>query len=388
MLESTQVARSGLERALAEVEALGLARPANVLLTEYLGALWAEGLVDAAAADRIAAAYNRVRYSPLVDDDPQVRESVEELGRVAERLAAMSPQDRLQLARRVSGRIQSSPNEQLLERETERLGDAPKTAVAPRSARAPRQNQHPSASPLNGATLAEPADASDPFVPSSPATDRRRPLLPRLSLELVAVLVLVAFFGGYFGRDSVNRVRQIGNDSAESGGPNEVSARDAWKNPELWLNGIRFRADEAARSHQYTKARLALELALAYSPHCAGMFNDLAALYLNPDETGNTDPKRALQLAERALDYSRQPAILDTAAQAHFQLGNVREAIGLEAESLAKGSESGEGENDEFRQYRQRQLKKFEDANQIRTAESPPAASRLGTRSEARQKRS
>ena len=98
MLESTQGERSGLERGLAELAALGLVRPANVLLSEYLSALTAEDLLDVATAERVSAAYNRARYSAAADDYPDLREAVTSLNRVAQRLAALSPHDRQQIA--------------------------------------------------------------------------------------------------------------------------------------------------------------------------------------------------------------------------------------------------------------------------------------------------
>jgi hypothetical protein len=98
---------------------------------------------------------------------------------------------------------------------------------------------------------------------------------------------------------------------------------------------------------------------------------------LTADEAGTTNPKRALELAEQALECSRLPAILDTAAEAQFQCGNLREAIRLEGESLTKAFDSGE-DNSDFRTYREKQLKKFQDANEIRTAQSPAAANGLG----------
>ena len=59
MLQSTRVTQTGLERGLAELETLGLIRPSNVLLAEYLRALTAEDVLDIATADQISAAYNR-----------------------------------------------------------------------------------------------------------------------------------------------------------------------------------------------------------------------------------------------------------------------------------------------------------------------------------------
>jgi hypothetical protein len=200
------------------------------------------------------------------------------------------------------------------------------------------------------------------------------------------VAALVTFFGGYFFRDNVNKLAGVGSDGA-SYGSEELGAGDPWKDLDLWLNGIRWRADEEARSRQDDRAkcaapvglvrrcgaldRLGYELRIAYEPNNASMLNDLASLYLNPDLEDRTNPKRALELAERALDLTRQAAILDTAAEAQYRCGNAREAIRLEKESLTKTVASA-GDDQEFRQYREQQLKKFQDADQIRTAAQAP----------------
>jgi len=374
MLESTQVARSGLERGLAELEALGLIRPSHVLPAEYLRALTTEGVLDAATADQVAAAYNRVRYSAAADDDPEVCEAAEALNRLAERLAALSPSDRQQVAARVCERIQLLAAAPLLERDTELLG-ACKTAVAPSRQReqAPR-NRMAHATVEN--TVGSP-DLLDPFASETSAATQRRSMRPRVPVELVAVVALVTFFGGYFFRDGVNKTVEVGEDGASGAGPNQVSARDAWKNTGLWVDGIHFRAEEEARSQRYGKARLAYELLLAYAPRNASALNNLASLYLTPDELGTTNPKRALELTERALEYTRLPVVLDTAAEAQFQCGNLREAIRLKGESLTEGFEPGDDDTG-FRKYREKQLRKFQDADPIRTAQTPPAANGLG----------
>jgi hypothetical protein len=374
MLESTQV-RSGLERGLAELESLGLVRPPNVLLAEYLRALTAEDVLDLAAADQVSAAYNCVRYSAAGDGDPQVREAAATLDRVAERLAAMGPQDRQQIAARVCQRIQSLPAEQFLERDTERLGDARKTAVAPsRQTPATRKRHVANTSAENALSAAELSDPLDPFVSVSQDSNGRRSSRPRVPLELSAVVALATFFGGYFFRDGVNKTTDVGDEVGANADPSHVSARDAWKNTELWVNGLRFRADEEARSQRYAKARRGFELALVYLPDNPSILNDLASLDLTPDEAGRTHPKRALELVQRALEFTRQPTVLDTAAEAQFQCGNIRAAIRLEGESLTHtlASEDEGG----FRKYRETQLKKFQDADQIRTAQSPPPPNR------------
>ncbi|HEV3301662.1 MAG TPA: hypothetical protein VG055_18555 [Planctomycetaceae bacterium] len=387
MLESTQGERSGLERGLAELAALGLVRPANVLLSEYLSALTAEDLLDVATAERVSAAYNRARYSAAADDYPDLREAVTSLNRVAQRLAALSPHDRQQIAKRIQGRIQSQPAEQLAERETESLASGWKTAPPPqRSPQSARRRRATRSSVEPALCTLESSDENGPLAsPATPAT-RKRSLSPRVSLASSAVAALVTFFGGYFFRDNGNKLPVVGTDGA-SYGSEEPGARDPWKDLELWLNGIRWRADEEARSRQDDRAkctapvglvrrcsaldRLGYELEIAYEPNNARMLNDLASMYLNPDLEDRTNPKRAWELAKRALDLTRQAAFLDTAAEAQYQCGNVREAIRLEKESLTKTVASA-GDDQKFRRYRENQLKKFQDADQIRTAAQAP----------------
>ncbi len=105
MLESTHVAQSGLERGLAALAQFGLVRPANVLLTEYLAALTAEDVLEAAAAARLSTVCNRVRYSAVGDHDPELQDAVATLESVATRLTAMSADERRQIARRVRERL-------------------------------------------------------------------------------------------------------------------------------------------------------------------------------------------------------------------------------------------------------------------------------------------
>ncbi len=101
MLESTHVAQNGFERGLAALAQLGLVRPANVLLAEYLAALTAEEILDATTAERLSAVYNRVRYSAVSADDPELQEAVATLESVAARLTAWSADERRQVVRRV-----------------------------------------------------------------------------------------------------------------------------------------------------------------------------------------------------------------------------------------------------------------------------------------------
>jgi hypothetical protein len=299
------IAQNRLGQALTQLETLGLLRPANVLLAEYLSALTAEGVLDVATAEQVCAAFNSARYSSVPVDDAQLSEAIASLERVGARLAAMTPEDRQQLAERVCSLVQLPAVAQ-----QSHIGDCEA-----------------------GEGAGSPPEFSDPLdrlVSSSPPANRRRSPLPRVSLQLCALAVLATFFGGYFFSEAINKRAGAGDD---------LNAR-------------------------------VLELVVAYAPDNPMALNDLAALYL--ERGGTSRPLRALDLAERALDFSREPLILDTAAEAQFQCGHIREAIRLELESLIEAIEDGDGQSSALQNYRKKQLQKFRDADQVRSASHDP----------------
>src|ERR1700734_19390 len=146
MSESTHVAQNGFERGLATLAQLGLVRPANVPVAEFLAALTAEEILNATTAERLSAVYNRVRYSAVSADDPEPQEAVATLESVAARLTAWSADERRQVVRRVRARLPLPPTDDGLERETACLSDA-RTPIPPtRHANADRA-AHSSARP-------------------------------------------------------------------------------------------------------------------------------------------------------------------------------------------------------------------------------------------------
>jgi hypothetical protein len=309
------IAQNRLGQALAQLETLGLRRPANVLLAEYLSALTAEGVLDGATAEQVCAAFNSVRYSSVPVDDPQLSEAIASLEQVGARLAAMTPEDRQQLAERVCGLVQLP-------------------AVAQQNDIG-RHNQIDCEAGEGAGSPPEVSDQLDRLVSSSPPANRRRSPVPRVSLQLCALAVLATFFGGYFFREAIYKSAGAGDD--------------------------------------FSNARVSLELVLAYAPDNPMALNDLAALYLISDERGGgSRPMRALDLAERALEFSREPLILDTAAEAQFQCGNIREAIRLERESLNEAFEDGEAQFSAEQDYRRKQLQKFRDADRVGIASPDP----------------
>jgi hypothetical protein len=375
-----------LDARLARLATLGLRRPANVLLAEYLAALAAERILDDDAAAEVAAAYNRLRYAPAAGDDPQLAAAVAALDAVALRLAALSAPERADVARRVRARLPAQsadeaatgldlPTGDALERDTECLADAGTPVPPTRSQPASSPGGAAAATHARSAVGARAADSSDPVdglaQPARPRAGRQR-----ISLELAALVALATFFGGYFSREMGKQTLDAAGDvDASIGSTGPVFARDAWKDAGLWSYCLRERAAEDARLREYGKARLALELALASTPNEAGVLNDLAALYLIPDEADRTDPKRARELADRGLASVRWATILDTAAEAHFRCGDVSDAIRLEQESLTRGGQLDGQMTADFREHCRRQLARYQSAARAESgsqAASPP----------------
>jgi tetratricopeptide (TPR) repeat protein len=365
-MSSTQVAQNDLDRGLIELEALMVHRPPNVLLAEYLGALAAEEVLDADAVAQVSSAFNGVRYSALAADDPQVNEAAALLTRAAARLAAMSPEDRQQIARRVQDRIQRPVAQPAQQFDTERSIDAPKTPVPPaRQIEAARHNHFQAAISESDDRLFEFPDERGTFVASSPPANRRS-ALPRVPLELAALVALVTFFGGYFLRNAANKVAEV----SASPPPFPTEKRPIL---DVWAATTRQLGNAEAQGKHYRRACLALELALDYLPEDATTLNNLAWYYLQPDDS-DTDPQRALELVNRALELNRQGVFLDTAAEAHFQLGDFREAVRLERDAITTCDEQGERVD---RGFLDRQLQKFEDAERTHPAAHAPPTEKL-----------
>ncbi|HEV8004262.1 MAG TPA: hypothetical protein VGP63_30635 [Planctomycetaceae bacterium] len=387
MLESTQATQTDLQRGLNELEMLGLMRPSNVLFAEYLRALTADDVVDVATAAKLSAAYNRARYSPVSEDDPQLRDAVEALERVAAGVAAMPAQSRKQLARSLSERLISTSVEPMLERETDALNACVTPVPATRTNRVLQKHGPTPRDTTPGKTRERSERPSRSFAQDdlmaafAPSFLRRIASLPRVSLVFSALAAVATFGGGYFlhllapSRPAMSEKRPEMSDAPLGGrNLNAPAATNLVPHAKLLLDGVRSRAVEEMRARHYGKARLGLELVLAYSPDNPYVLNDLALIYLTPSQDGTADPKRALQLIERALQLTREPAVLDTAAEAQFQCGNLHDAISLEDESMANAFEPDD-ENDDFRTHRLNQLQKFQGAAQIRTADRLPATS-------------
>jgi tetratricopeptide (TPR) repeat protein len=363
----TQVAQNGLDRGLVELETLGLTGPPNVLLTEYLNALIAEDILDAALSAQISAAFNRARYAAVPADDAQVNEAAASLDRVVARLAVMSPEKRTQISERVRARIYLLSG--VRGSSTVPSAEGGPSIEAFRMPVTPAR-PNPDQSVIDEApdSSFELSDRADGFVPSLSPTNLRRSGLPRVPLEFCALAILATFFVGYFFRDAANKFVVAGSDTDRDHAP-----RLGFRSPDDWIATVRAVGEDEVRAQHFGKARQVLEFALSYSQHeDARALNELAWSYVNPDERGTTNPKRALHLITRALKLDRGPELLDTAAEAHFQLGNFSEAIRLEREALTRSADGRPA----LEQFLEKQLRKFQDGERTHAAAHPSATSK------------
>jgi len=361
--------QNALETSLRELERLGLARPASVLVTEYLAALTAEGVVDAETAERVAAAYHRSRYGTLDPDDLEVREAVTRLEKVAAALAAMSDEARHDLAGRMQSRLQPATTD---------LSRPPALPAAHTSTT--QTGLEPRSTVIGNALATGPSQDFDLFPDmdsvsaskSKTATGRRGVRTRSLPLETATLIVVVLVFAGYFLRHGIDRAIDRNEAEKPASGGKHPLARDVWRNDGMWATNLVQRARaEAARKHDRS-ARLAYELLLSYAPHDAGALNDLAWLYLTSDDAAVRDSKRGLELGLQALAIRRTPEVLDTAAEGYFQAGQAAEAVKLERDALHAIGRSSGSDYEKFRTLLERQLEKFQNAEKTDHSAVPP----------------
>ena len=219
---------------------------------------------------------------------------------------------------------------------------------------------HKPADPLN-------ADSSldSGLAPESLERQRGRSLRIRsIPLETATLIVLGLIVCGYVCRNGIDQT--IGPNHAEkpasgSGRP-RVIARDVWKHEDYWAANLRGRAQDLAAHKNDQKAKLAFELLVAEVPRDAGALNDLAWLYLTTNDPAVRNPQRGLELALRAVNISRAPSILDTAAEARFQAGQQAEAVKLEQEAIDTLPRFAGFEDKRFTNILRQQLEKFQQA--------------------------
>lgn len=111
------------------------------------------------------------------------------------------------------------------------------------------------------------------------------------------------------------------------------------------------------RMERYAEAGALYERILSRDPSDATSLNNLAWLLLTDPGDGRRQPARALELAEMAVAEERNPAYLDTLAEAYYQMGDSRKAEETIEEALALAEENIA--------YYERQRDKFKNTQSI-----------------------
>lgn len=118
---------------------------------------------------------------------------------------------------------------------------------------------------------------------------------------------------------------------------------------------------------QEQEARAAYEQALRLAPANTDALNNLAWLLLAARDPGLRDPVKALALAQKAAAATRTPQVLDTLATAYWANGNLKEALAIQEEAIAKaGAQQNfyRGQLEKFRTSRYSAATNFPDADQ------------------------
>jgi hypothetical protein len=326
------------------------------LLTEYLNALIAENVLDSAAAGQIADAYNRTRYAAEAGEQTSVSEATAALQQVSTNLTAMTAEARQQLAERIRDRVAVPGEVEPYAGNRNGEGGARNTPVP-----LARQVRFESEQGTSHLGLDEQSSTSDSFATVSPPGVRWRTALRRRSLELSAIGALGIFFFGYFFRELADRsldpdtLAAVERKLSAAARAEAANSRLTGQLSRPLADAISSRGLEESQRKHFGKARLAYQLLFAYFPDDPYVLNNLAWVYLFPDNAGATDPQRSLQLSARAVELNRDPAFLDTAAEAQFQCGHREDAIRLEQEAML---EAYDNESSDLAIY-QRQLQKY-----------------------------
>jgi hypothetical protein len=363
-MASIAAAPSALQARLRELEDFGLGRPVNVLFSEYVTVLVAQGVIDAATSERMSFAFYTAHYGDLNAEAASYIETVARLEGVTAQLAAMPANERLELSERVkrdlrtlSGNVARSAITQLpIAPETG--WEAPPLAAADGlwDAGPPPSNELSD----EGLILSVPVDSAD--------SDSKRRRRRRATLLIPAALGL--FFAGYASHKLVDRrLDRDGNgiSSAQATTKNLKDVRDDSPSKEETLR--KWAVAEARLQHD-EEAKLTYELLLAYRPEDALTLNNLAWLYLTTEDPAVHNPERGLELAMRAIHQQRSAVYLDTAAEAYFQTGNPEEAVKLEKEALLQ-PQKFVGFQQQLESTFSQQLQKFEAACKPRPPSSP-----------------
>jgi tetratricopeptide (TPR) repeat protein len=346
-------APNALEVRLSELAGFGLGRPANVLFSEYVKVLVAQGAIDAETAERLSIGFYAAHYGDLETEDRRVSEAIARLQDVIARLVAMPLDARLELSLRVQCDLRTL-SENVVRSAVTKPPIAPEPAweAPPPAAADGRWDPEPTSNDLSNEF------ADEGLIPSvavrSADIDLKRRRLRRVTLLMLAAFGL--FFAGYASSGPIKKfLRPDGNEFVATEATREnpkVIERPPSKESLLrnWA------VAEAGADDQ--KASLAYELLLAYQPKDALTLNNLAWLYLTTQDAAVHNPLRGLELSKRAISLRPSAEFLDTAAEAHFQTGNPQEAVKLEKEALQATPVFQRG----LEALLRRQLQKFEAA--------------------------
>jgi hypothetical protein len=320
-----------LDNLLETLGKQGLDRPANVLFTEYLAALVLEEITDASTAERVGAVYHRFRFGAIDPDDGALEEVRSAVDRMIQKLDAMTAESRVQLADRLRKRLRSTLAVPLLEPAASGKRESERTFVSQREA----VESNGDSSPLSDEG-AKPFENNEPVpvpVPNLPARDRGRSWqFPKSPTAFMAIAAVGLFFAGFLVRGVLeNRWREGDFQFLVRRRP--VIEPDAvWRDDALWNGNVLKRAAfELSRKNDPGACQL-YDVHLATHPHDASTLNELAWTLLTSKEIHNR--QRGYELALRAVALSRSPEILDTAAEAHFQMGQFEKALNLEIDAI------------------------------------------------------
>jgi hypothetical protein len=318
-----ETAPNELARCLADLEKLGLGRPANASIAEYLQALTAERVIDSETSALVCAPYQRLQYGSGDADAVDVRQASERLRNAVVAIGQTSDQARGLIAARIQKRLLISSAE----------GTAP-----------PNENETESTDfgvhfeRSEGASSDEAGDlpsSADDHTPEPKNSGRRGQIrINSIPLETVALAAVGLVVGGYILRGGTEQAITSGKADASGSKRAKVAAADVWKHEDYWAANLKRRALTEAASKRERSARLAYELLISEMPKDPDGLNDLAWLYLTSEDQSLRNPQRGLELALRAVAVSRAPAILDTAAEARYQTGDADAAVKLELEAI------------------------------------------------------
>ena len=134
-----------------------------------------------------------------------------------------------------------------------------------------------------------------------------------------------------------------------------------------WLATLTKQAEADVADKHDRSACLEYEILILSRPQDPDLLNQLAWTYLTSKDAAARDPKRGLELAQRAVALHRSANILDTVAEGYYQAGMPGEAVKLEQEALAQLRISVIGRRGSPVEF-ERQLKKFKAAQKAAAA--------------------